>query len=162
MFTLLIRKAALDKVKKEIQQIKDNIDNNILPDIIKNYNNELKKWEEDLKEKLSDPLDRRLWHLPRDPSRYFPHKNTGNLLKSIKSDTNVTRSQNVAYIHSWIEIGVPYASLLNQGLPLRRDGITPNWKGFTTDLFDTHEGRRGLKSVLDVFDDLVNQFKTRI
>ena len=163
MLQLYIEKGKLEKLKKDIDKLSltGKTDNDIIR-VVLNYNSKLEKWKKDLIDKLSDKLDIEYWHSPRDPSRYFTYKNTGKLIRSIKSKTEFKQKSKSIVIHSWIEIGVPYATYLNYGMPLRKDGKIPNWVGFGDDLFFTHKGRQGLKSVLDLFDELVDNLKVKV
>ena len=160
MFSLLIKKGQLEELKKEISSL--SVIDNEIPSIVKIYDKELNSWEEELISKLSDFLPRKYWHSLRDASRKFPHKNTGELVESIKTKTQFTKGRNVAYIRSWAEIGVPYVIDLNAGKPSRRDKAIPQWRGFASDLFYNHKGREGLKSVLDLFDELVENLTLKV
>ena len=160
MFDLLIKKGQLDTLKKEIKSL--SVVNNKVPSIVKVYDKELNSWERELIGKLSDFLPEKYWHSLRDASRQFPYKNTGELVNSIKSKTDFIKNKNFAYVHSWVEIGVPYAVDLNEGIPPRSDNALPKWKGFANDLFYNHNGRQGLKSVLDLFDELIENLTLKV
>jgi len=162
MFEVYIKKGQLDKLEKEIEKLTVAEKPKNIAKIVLEYDKKLKKWEEKLIEKLSDYLPKKYWHKKRNPFRWFPHKNTGNLIKSIKSKTETKQTNKITTIHSWVEIGVPYAVYLNEAKPPRDDGLIPNWEGFADDLFFTHKGRQGLVSVLDLFDELIDNLMLKV
>ena len=143
------------KVWKNLRLSINRYSSQAAKDIIHRAGYDLERWEEDVKDVISDPLAASEWHKLRDPNRAFPYLNTGNQAGSIDSHIRMkaTGAGNYA-ITSWAEIGVPYASFTSDGYPRRKDGITPNWVGWLDDVF---YGTRGFFSVSDVFDRLVSE-----
>lgn len=124
-------------------------------DIINRAGYDLERWEADVLDVISDPLARNWWHKKRDPTRMWPHLNTGKQAGSISSGVkmHVTGQGNYA-ITSWAQIDVDYAEFTNQGYRPRADGEVPRWIGWLDDVF---YGTRGFFSVSDVFKRLVSE-----
>ena len=122
-------------------------------DIVNRATHDLERWESDVIDVISDPLAASEWHKLRDPSRRWPHLNTGNQASNVSSHVRmkVTGAGNYA-ITSWAEIGLPYSSFTNEGYRHRADGQGPGWVGWLDDVFN---GTRGFFSVSDVFNRLV-------
>ncbi len=111
---------------------------------------QLNSWKNRVYDVISDPLPESEWHRRRDPSRLFPHMNTGKQRNSINTGVKfkVTGQGNYS-ITGWTEIEVKYAEFTNQGYRKRGDGIKPQWIGWLDRVFYGHDG---FNSVADVFD----------
>jgi hypothetical protein len=111
---------------------------------------QLRAWESNVYDVLSDPLPASEWHKKRDPSRLYPHMNTGKQLSTIDSGVRfkVTGAGNFS-ITSWAVVGTVYSEYTNQGYKRRKDGVKPQWIGWLTRIF---KGGAEFISVDEIFD----------
>jgi hypothetical protein len=133
--------------------------------VIQKLEQELELWERKTKEALGEQLDEYyIKHkLPRpNPYKLFPYRNTGRQQQSVRARVStLVKEGKIVTIKSWAEIAVPYAVDTDAGIPPRKDGIIPKWKGWATDIF-FGEGRGGIKSVTDIFKEFTNELYYKI
>jgi len=138
-----------EKVWKNIRLSINDYEQQVAKDLLVRARYQLKNWENRVWDVLSDYLPKEDRHSLRDPSRLFPHLNSGRMRDSIDSGVRLRSTAAGNYsVTSWAEIKVPYASFTNQGFRQRADGIKPKWVGWMDDVF---KGTRGFYSVNDIF-----------
>jgi len=126
--------------------------------LVQKSNRELTEWENAVGTALGDVLPVNMRHRPRDPSRRYPHENSGKLKGSISAGAYTHRTQTGITITSWATLGdgVDYLQYANHGVPGRKDGNTPQWIGWVERVFTEGDNARGIRSVSDIFKELTD------
>jgi len=129
--------------------------------LAKNLDLDLKAWKKALKRALGTPIPVEYLHKRRPLKRRFTYKISGNQVNSIKTKVESYKKGESFIIHSWAEIGVPYAKFTDMAKPQRKDGKVPYWKDWMYDvLFD--KGRGNITSVGDLFELILKESKELI
>jgi len=159
---------AVVKIKKPIGESWKNFKKELpllgihrLEFLAKKLDSDLKSWEKAIKKALGTPIPVKYLHRRRPSHRRFTYKVSGQQLEHIKTKVNAYKKGQGFVIHSWAEIGVPYAKYTDMAKPKRADGKTPAWKDWMYDvLFD--KGRDGIISVNDLFELLLKETKEAV
>jgi len=153
----------VESVLSSVQLSVKTFSHNLIDRILNEVAEESTKWENSLKNVLSDPLAKRYWHKrrPRHTVRLFPYLNTGKLMNSIIVKNDFTQFEDNFAVYLQIEINSRGAYFTNLGLRRRKrhgkSGRNPSvakWKGWVDDVFDKN-GRGRVKSIRNVIEDIM-------
>jgi hypothetical protein len=127
----------LDQISIKVEyDITDKMKKIIINSIIEAGEEEQKKWVENLKKRLSDPIPKSMLHKQRKPrTRLFPYLNTGKLRDSVNTKLyklNYNKNYDYVTLRWWFGILAPQATYTNKAV---NSYDYPGWEGWVDRVF---------------------------
>ena len=117
----------------------------------------LADWKWRVKAALSDRLPKAFRGKRRPAERDYPFLDTGALRSGVHVGMTASLyGKSKAKIKFWADLTDPAARLTNLNIRGRSDGSTTNWLGWIDRVFETGDSTRGIISIRDIFNTMVN------